>query len=219
MNGRFIRPMELRDVIQVSQIEREAFPPPWPSTNFSRELTFGSLNNYIVCGEDLPAAESIVHPFEDNDCDGQSPGTQFGWLKAGFKRLFGGEAVDVPQRQFILGFIGFWFAADETHIASIAVRQSHWRRGIGEQLLIEAIRCAMERDAWLVTLEVRVSNVAAQTLYRKYGFIDVGIRKNYYMDTREDALLMTVDGITSASYIDSFQRLRRDFTRRWGVKV
>ena len=219
MKARFVRSMELRDVIQVSQIEREAFPPPWPTTNFSRELTFGSLNHYVVSCEDLPEIESIDSGPEAVDCDAQSTGSQFGWLKAGFKRLFGGEAAEAAPRRLILGFAGLWFAADEAHLATIAVRETHWRQGVGEHLLIEVTKLAMELDAWLITLEVRASNIAAQSLYSKYGFVEVGVRKGYYMDDREDALLMTVDGITSASYLESFQRLKQDFTRRWGIEV
>ena len=82
-------------------------------------------------------------------------------------------------RQYIVGFAGIWVLADEAHITNIAVRQRYQLRGIGELLLISIIDLAKELKASIMTLEVRTSNIAAQNLYSKYGFTQVGIRRDY----------------------------------------
>lgn len=93
----------------------------------------------------------------------------------------------------IIGHCGMWIVLDECHITNIAVLIRHRGQGIGEDLLRKAIELCKEMDVRLMTLEVRVSNVAAQGLYRKFGFQDGGIRKKYYSDDQEDALVMWVE--------------------------
>lgn len=95
----------------------------------------------------------------------------------------------------VIGYIGYWFIVDEAHISTIAVHPKWRGKGVGESLLKHALRHAQTLGAHLATLEVRVSNLAAQQLYRKYNFVEVGRRLKYYRDNDEDALLMTVEPI------------------------
>ena len=88
--------------------------------------------------------------------------------------------------------------------------------GVGELLLIAAIEQALEHKADHLTLEVRVSNHVAQNLYAKYGFTRRGLRKGYYADNREDALIMTTGSIRARSYGEEFRRLVAEHERRWG---
>lgn len=90
----------------------------------------------------------------------------------------------------IVGYAGMWIILDEGHITNIAVDPSYRRRGIGQGLLGELTRLALQRGAVAMTLEVRVSNAEAQRLYTKLGFEPRGIRKEYYQDNKEDALIM-----------------------------
>ena len=92
----------------------------------------------------------------------------------------------------VIGFVGYWHVIDEAHISTIAVHPGWRGHGVGERLLRAALKHALGLGATMATLEVRVSNVAAQNLYRKYRFEEVGRRKQYYRDNGEDALLMTV---------------------------
>jgi ribosomal-protein-alanine N-acetyltransferase len=95
------------------------------------------------------------------------------------------------QEEQLLGYAGYWLIADEIHISTIAV-DPQWRgHGLGELILLNIIHLGYKHGAATVTLEVRVSNLVAQDLYRKYEFEQVGRRKRYYKDTGEDALLMT----------------------------
>ncbi|MFS0691045.1 ribosomal protein S18-alanine N-acetyltransferase [Sporosarcina sp. 179-K 8C2 HS] len=93
----------------------------------------------------------------------------------------------------VIGHCGMWVVLDECHITNVAVRKHMRGYGIGEALMRKAIELCKANDVRLMTLEVRVSNHTAQNLYRKLGFQDGGIRKNYYTDDHEDALVMWVE--------------------------
>lgn len=92
----------------------------------------------------------------------------------------------------VIASIVIWLVLDETHIATLAVKPGFRQRGIANKLLAESLIECAKRGAQRATLEVRASNQAAQKLYQKFGFEVVGLRKNYYKDTNEDALLMTL---------------------------
>jgi len=93
----------------------------------------------------------------------------------------------------IIGYIGMWKIIDEGHITNVAVSPNFRRRGIGDRLICELINKAKQLELVMLTLEVRKSNIPAQNLYSKYDFKEVGIRKKYYSDTNEDALIMTLE--------------------------
>jgi ribosomal-protein-alanine N-acetyltransferase len=91
----------------------------------------------------------------------------------------------------ILGYIGFWLIEDTVHIVNLAVSDEFRRRGIASLLLEKVITFCKERKIpKIITLEVRRSNYKAINLYKKFNFKVVGIRKNYYSDTHDDALIM-----------------------------
>ncbi|RNA66585.1 ribosomal protein S18-alanine N-acetyltransferase [Alteribacter keqinensis] len=92
----------------------------------------------------------------------------------------------------VIGYCGVWVIIDEAHITNIAVDPIYRRKGIGEALLTGGLELARTFGAEKLTLEVRVSNEAAQNMYEKFGFQRGGIRKNYYTDNQEDAQIMWV---------------------------
>lgn len=101
--------------------------------------------------------------------------------------------VVAVEDDVVIGHCGMWIVLDECHITNVAVRKRLRGHGIGEGLMQEAVKLCKEMNVRLMTLEVRVGNQTAQNLYRKLGFQDGGIRKNYYSDDREDALVMWVE--------------------------
>jgi ribosomal-protein-alanine N-acetyltransferase len=105
--------------------------------------------------------------------------------------LVAGPASPHPWQT--LGYLIFWVVLDEMHILNLAVHSGHRRRGIARQLLAEGLAQARTFGAELAWLEVRTSNLAAQALYKSFGFKEVGRRPRYYEDTQEDALLLTLD--------------------------
>lgn len=93
----------------------------------------------------------------------------------------------------IIGHVGMWIVLDECHITNVAVRSSMRGRGLGEALMRKAMELCALNEVKTMTLEVRVSNEPARSLYRKLGFQEGGIRKNYYQDDHEDGLVMWVE--------------------------
>ncbi|MHB9144906.1 MAG: ribosomal protein S18-alanine N-acetyltransferase [Symbiobacteriia bacterium] len=93
----------------------------------------------------------------------------------------------------VAGYGGMWLIIDEAHVTNIAVHSHYRGQGIGERLMLELIAGAKERGCLRMTLEVRRSNQPAQQLYSKLGFEPRGVRRGYYTDTREDAIVMWKD--------------------------
>lgn len=93
----------------------------------------------------------------------------------------------------IIGYCGAWVVIDEAHVTNVAILPEYRGRHLGEALLRKMMTVAKDMGARSMTLEVRVTNNVAQSLYRKLGFQNGGIRKNYYTDNQEDALVMWVN--------------------------
>ncbi len=90
----------------------------------------------------------------------------------------------------IVGYAGTWLVINEAHVTNVAVSGQRRREGIGRLLMQKLMELARENDMESMTLEVRVSNAAARHLYQQLGFVEAGIRKNYYSETKEDALIL-----------------------------
>lgn len=179
------------DIAQVMEIERESFPTMWPQTAYQRELTNKIARYWVIteAGDRMPAE------------DERPPSGIIGTL---LRR----RGQEHGRYEDLLGFIGLWLVVGDAHIVTVAVRQSHRRQGIGERLLIAAIETAHTEHQETITLEVRASNEAAQRLYEKYDFQRVGVRKRYYTDNNEDALLLTSPDIIAASFQARFEEMR-----------
>jgi len=100
----------------------------------------------------------------------------------------------------VVGYAGLMLSMDDAHVTTIAVDPAWHRHKIGTRLLLHLAREAQRKGAHNLTLEVRVSNHGAQALYRLFGFHPAGIRKNYYVETNEDALVMWADDIDTPAY-------------------
>ena len=90
----------------------------------------------------------------------------------------------------IVGYAGTWLVINEAHVTNVAVSGQRRREGIGRLLMQKLMELARDNDMESMTLEVRVSNAAARHLYEQLGFVEAGIRKNYYSETKEDALIL-----------------------------
>jgi len=100
----------------------------------------------------------------------------------------------------VVGYCGLMLVEDDAHITNIAVDPAWHRHQIGTRLMLNAARQAAARGATRLTLEVRMSNRAAQAMYRTFGFEPAGVRKNYYAESREDALIMWAYGLDTEAY-------------------
>jgi ribosomal-protein-alanine N-acetyltransferase len=98
------------------------------------------------------------------------------------------------------GYCGYWLVMDEVHITTLAVRPSERGQSLGEVMVAKMLDAAIGHSARYVTLEVRVSNTVAQNLYYKYGFHAVGVRRRYYQDNQEDAIIMNTEDILTPAF-------------------
>lgn len=100
----------------------------------------------------------------------------------------------------VVGYAGMMVVVGEAHVTNIGVAPEWQRHGVGRRLLLRLAREARQRSAQHLTLEVRVSNVGAQALYHEFGFLPAGVRKNYYSEVNEDALVMWAHDIDTDGY-------------------
>jgi ribosomal-protein-alanine N-acetyltransferase len=212
-----VEPMRVEHIPVVSAIERLSFPQPWPQNAYRRELLENHMAHYIV----------VRHlggvPTESDD--------QPAWTGAGGERLFDrlsrllrptGATVSPEleaELRSIVGYAGMWIMTDEAHITTIATHPSARGRGYGELLVLALIHRAMGLGARWMTLEVRATNAHAQSLYRKYTFKEMGVRRRYYSDNGEDALVMWTDALDSDSFRAALEQNEAHLGRRLGAEV
>ncbi len=212
-----LRRMKSDDIDQVIEIEREAFAPLFMGTSLKREVNNKYSRYLVAC---LPQSEEELPDWEEPqpDCPEPTDSSLWGRMVRGVRGMVGmlPSSDDEVYPQDIVGYVGMWFQGNEAHITEIAVREKLRGNGIGELLLIGSVRVAMEHGSAVLTLEARVSNFIAQRLYEKYGFQEVGVRKNYYSDNREDAVIMTTSPIHTEDYQAKFRQLQEGFLGRWG---
>ena len=206
-----VRFMRRPDISQVTEIDHDAFPTEWPPTNFPRELD-NKLAYYIVACETDAATPQTDSKSSNREIQ---PG-----LLSRVRRIFARGPVpneDPVTVSRILGFAGMWLLADEAHITSIASHKDHRHQGIGEALLISLIEMAIAKKARIVTLEARVSNQIAQNLYYKFNFDKLGMRKAYYLNNKEDAVIMSTEYIGSPSFHEKFTQVKIAFFQTRGT--
>ena len=194
-----IRPMEARDIPQAMDIERQSFPTMWPQTVYQRELKNRMARYLVAC-----------QPLDEERADGADGEHGVGSL---IRRLRGSGPASADR---VLGAVGVWFMMGEGHIVTIAVDPEYRRLGIGELLLTAGLEAALEAQQDTVTLEYRISNVAARALYEKFGFVQVGVRARYYTDNQEDAVLMTTPPLRSPEYRRLLAQRIAEQRARWG---
>jgi len=121
--------------------------------------------------------------------------------------------VVARSNDVIVGYAGLWLMVDEAHITTFAVHPDSRRQRIGERLLQRLFEVAAVMSAEWLTLEVRASNLAAQKLYEKYGFRRAGVRRRYYSDNNEDALIMWTERLKDRTVKDRLATLRKELDR------
>ena len=107
----------------------------------------------------------------------------------------------------VVGYAGLMLSGDDAHVTTIAVDPAWHRAKIGTRLMAELCRAALRSEARNLTLEVRVGNTGAQAMYERFGFSPAGIRKNYYVETNEDALVMWAEHIDEPAFIEEVARI------------
>lgn len=215
-----VEPMAVEDIDEVIEIEKEAFTTAWSPSSYRRDLLENRSARYIVLRE-LPddGGEGLDEAAKaSSSAESEEHRTGLQRIVEGLKRLAGKpQDPSLHKRGRILGVAGMWLIVDEAHLTTIAVRSEYRGRGFGEVILVKALDITRQLGFRVMTLEVRVSNVAAQSLYKKYGFQTVGLRRRYYTDNNEDALIMTTDEIASPEFEARFAALKAANARRTGI--
>jgi len=116
--------------------------------------------------------------------------------------------IVAKEGEHIVGYAGLWLSLDEAHITTFAVLPEYRRRKIGERMLLSIFERAEKLGAEWLTLEVRASNLPAQRLYEKYGFRPAGIRRRYYSDNNEDAIIMWTERLRDRGVRERIEKLR-----------
>lgn len=196
-----LRYMRVDDISRVVAIDGLSFTPPWSKDSYAFEIRQSKISHMATlearsadAGGD-PAAADWRHRLS-------------GWLRQ--------EEATMTNRSVVVGYGGLWKIEGEAHISTIAIHPDHRRRGFGEILLAGMFGKALRLNAKYIVLEVRVSNEAAQRLYRKYGFARHGRKRNYYRSNREDAYDMRVS--LDAAVRRRFDQLYRELRERHGFR-
>jgi ribosomal-protein-alanine N-acetyltransferase len=184
--------MNRADVRRVRDIERRAYGPLRPRTNFERDAQSVS-GRYLVAVE--PGAPRATH----------------GWLRRWAGRL--GLVRDEP-RERILGFAGGWLLTDQLHVTTVAVHPDARRRGVATTLLLALVDAARDAGSATLALEVRASNEGAQRLYERLGLRRAGTLPGYYRDNGEDAVVMLSSDLDDPAWTVSLDRLRGELPGR-----
>ena len=141
----------------------------------------------------------IIEEMKENDIDGvfevEKNCFEDYWSKDSFKKELSNNLAKYLVAKIdnkVVGYVGIWFVVDEGHITNVAVHSDYRGKKIGDKLVKEMVELCKENNIVAMTLEVRASNTVAQNLYRKYGFKMGGLRKEYYSDNKEDAIIMWI---------------------------
>ena len=165
-----------------------------------------------------PADQLLLRPMEPGDVDAvlavESLAFAGGWPATAFQSELSQNRMArylvLHEGSEVAGFGGLWLMLDEAHVVTVAVRPERRRRGLGSLIVHGLVRLAEDHRMEVATLECRVSNLAARTLYARYGFYEVGLRRKYYADNQEDAVIMTTEALSGAAYQARLARLETE---------
>lgn len=114
-----------------------------------------------------------------------------------------------------IGYMGIWKISDEAHVTNLSVHPDYQNKKLAHRLLLNAIKECYKEKIKFITLEVRVTNKKAIGLYEKFGFKSLGVRKKYYQDNNEDALIMWSENIFDKKYKELYDRIEKEIS---GIK-
>ena len=214
-----VRRLRVDDIDQVVAIEKEAFSPLWVSSSFKRDINNRRANYLVACFDEGVSPEEILAEFDADQSapdENQRPPKLLSRVLGRFGFSTSIEPPTADDAFNIAGYVSVWYQGEEAHITEIAVKETLRGRGVGELLLIGSLKAAIEYGSKVITLEARISNFIAHRLYQKYSFKSVGIRKAYYSDNREDAVIMTTSPINTSEYETLFVGLQSAYQSRWG---
>ena len=197
-----LRYMNRSDIKPVAAIDAMCFQPPWSRDSYAFEINESRVSHMVVL-EDLSVPMQLEQAAPDH------------WLDRLRGRLRG-QTSAVNGTGTVLGYGGLWKIEGEAHVSTIATHPHRRGMGYGEILLAGMFGKALRLNAEFIVLEVRVTNLVAQSLYRKYGFSRFGRKRNYYRNDNEDAWDMRVS--LDRGNRRRYQRLLEELLQRHGFE-
>jgi ribosomal-protein-alanine N-acetyltransferase len=185
-----VEPMTLADLDQVMAIEQVSFSAPWSEQAYRYEINQNSYSTMLVIKQSASSRNRL-----------ESALSVFGFYKSN------------PVR----GYGGFWLLVDEIHISTIAVHAAWQGQGLGEMLLLSLLDEGIAQGGRNATLEVRVSNLPAQSLYHKYAFSIVSRLRRYYADNNEDAYIMVTPPFGDLEFQANLSECRAQLHHKLGA--
>ena len=211
--------MRVEHIPVVGAIERLSFPQPWPQNAYRREILENRMAHYIVARLMVePSAPVAARPRPASVDPSSNP--LLGRISRFLRPANSPPSPELEHElRTIVGYAGIWVMTDEAHVTTIATHPDVRGRGVGELLLVALIHRGIDVGARWMTLEVRSSNDVAQNLYRKYTFKEMGVRRRYYSDNGEDALVMWTDALDSDSFRQALEQNERKLAQRLDAQV
>ena len=201
-----LAPMHNDDIPEIVEIERESFAVLWPAGAYRKEIKSNRLARYLVLRYH-PAPGEFVPPLPVRPEQRPFPLSLFPWFRTPPRE-------PDPTGPSVVGYAGLWLMVDEAHITTVAVRRVFRGRGLGKVLMLAMLDLARNMGARSATLEVRQSNAIAIRMYAELGFRKKGVRRRYYTDNGEDALIMWSEELSSHSTRHRLDAATRELKER-----
>lgn len=186
--------MRNADIPEVMAIEQVSFNPPWTARSYSYEVNESTYSHMVT----LEYSERHNTP-------------------AGWKKLLNAITAQPPLNMEVVGYGGLWFISGEGHISTIASHPDMRGRGYGELVFASMLHRSITLDADYMILEVRVSNIVAQNLYKKYGFRVEGVKPKYYQSNNEDAYDMRLQIRGVRDFVPRFNERYAELLEKYQV--
>ena len=192
------------------ELDRLCFGRLWAIEGYRRELE--SPNSDLLG----------LWTWETEDCVSGQHGADTGTPPLQVRAGTGTPPLQIPPT--LIGIGCLWAILEEAHIIMLAIHPQFQRQGLGQALLLALLKSAHDRQLERSTLEVRDSNLAAVSLYKKFGFKEAGRRKRYYEDTGEDALVMWRSGLEKPEFqryltVEKVQMCDRFHDKKWHLAI
>lgn len=185
----------------VLQMDKDCFGGLWTEAGYRREID--SPNSQLLIMKSASGTTEHLPEYVPKNAPGNMPT---------------GSSPQPFLEPKIIGIGCVWFILEEAHITVLAIQAPYRRQGLGQLLLTTLLETAIQRQSEWATLEVRLSNLPAQKLYEKFGFITIGQRKKYYPDTGEDALILWNKGLQKRSFHHDLEQLKDTTVERLNKK-
>ncbi|NEP14389.1 MAG: ribosomal protein S18-alanine N-acetyltransferase [Symploca sp. SIO2C1] len=215
MNFLELKPLTAKQLTAAVELDHLCFGGLWTKSGYERELD--SPNSQLLILEGRKQNPPLTTPTPNPSKEGNRSR-----MAGRREKDLTSSITSVPASPLLLGLGCFWSILEEAHITILAVHPDWRHQGLGQLLLYALLRNATKCQLERATLEVKPSNQAALSIYRKFGFIEAGRRRNYYQDTGEDALILWRSGLQTPEFtatLTNFYQQLQPRLAHWNLQL